>query len=312
MTDETTVTPNDGEPGGSGSPEAQQPDIDEQPTSVIPPANAEATGTPTPVDEFSTVIDPQSTQADTTQAAPDLVASPFSAAPDSPELPQARAYEQFGILQPPLSPDAAPALPAQDEYMPYTGQPGLPGQFYPGQPVAPIKRHRPVVWIVLAIVVVLLVGGGTAFAIVANMGPKNTPTQVLQQFCDGLKTLNAQEIYDSFSAASKANTSVSQIQQSLDLLKNLNSSVSMKLDCKVGNVQQNGSTATGVVTMIVSASVEGFSMSPSFTMSMQLMLENNLWKIDASSTSMPDFDFPTMPAMPTFPPGFLTPTTTSN
>src|SRR5579884_2520144 len=76
MTDETTVTPPDEEPGGTASPEALKPDRAGPPTSMIPPTDDEATRTHMPPDEFATATDAQVTQADATPVPPKEVTSP--------------------------------------------------------------------------------------------------------------------------------------------------------------------------------------------------------------------------------------------
>lgn len=305
MTDDVTGMPPNEEPTQTAAPEAQQPAVDEMPTMIVtPPATEDATqtaSTEATLDEMSTVAMTPDVADEATQVMPaDALPSVAPTVQAEPQITPMDAQPRVG--------DPA-AFYAQGQYAPYTAQPGMPFPAQPGAPV-PVKKRRTGLWIAIVIIIVLLVGGGTAFAIVANQRPTNTPTQVLQQFCDGYKTLNAQEIYDTYSSASKAGTSLSQLQQSFDLLKSMSSLVKIS-DCIVSDVQQSGSTATGKLTITETASLLGSTTTMPFTLSMALVLENNTWRVNTAGTTMPNFQMPTMPAFPTFPPGFLTPTVSS-
>lgn len=317
MTDDVTGMPPNEEPTQSAA-EPQLPAVDEMPTvTVTPPTLEEVTQTAstevTLQDEMATVTITPDVADEATQAMPadalPPVAPTVQAAPQATPAP---AYEQFGemteAVQPGLYPGMASVTPAgvqpqvgdpaafyaQEQYAQYPAQPGIP---FPGAPV-PVKKRRTLLWVAIAIIVVLLVGGGTAFAIVMSQRPTNTPTQTLQQYCHGFVTLNAQEVYDSLSSASKSATSVSEIQQGLDLLRNMSDLVKLS-NCTVSNVQQNGSTATGTITLTETVSLFGSTTSMPFTLSMAMVLENNTWKINTAGTTMPNFQMPTMPAFPT-------------
>ena len=144
--------------------------------------------------------------------------------------------------------------------MPQYAQPGYPQDIYqqpsgslplqPGQPglAVPPRKRCTWLWVALVIVVGFLVSGGVAFAIVANLGPGNTPTQALQHYCDGYMTANAQEVYDTLSTASKAKNGLADIQESVDQLKNF-SGLAKLTACTVSDVQQSSSGATGTVTL---------------------------------------------------------------
>ncbi len=212
-------------------------------------------------------------------------------------------------INPPVyaSPDTIPAELAGDNPPPaYYAQPGeyqSPGMLIGEAPVPPEKR-RTVLWVVLILVAIFLVGGGTALALVASQRITNTPTQALQQFCDGYTTLNAQETYDILSQSSQAQTSVSQIQASFNELKKLESFAKFS-GCTASNVKQNGSTATGTMTLTVSVSFGTISSTSSVSLPVPLVLENNTWKVDMSKMAS---NFNSMQGIPTLPPTFLTPT----
>ncbi|HEY3993008.1 MAG TPA: hypothetical protein VGM01_09040, partial [Ktedonobacteraceae bacterium] len=108
----------------------------------------------------------------------------------------------------PYGSQAPYGYPPTVAYPPQYAQPGYPPSMYqqppsgslplqPGQPglSAPARKRHTWMWVLLVIVVGFLLSGGVAIAIVANLGPSNTPTQTLQQYCNGYMTANAQEVY---------------------------------------------------------------------------------------------------------------------
>lgn len=214
-----------------------------------------------------------------------------------PTLP-AQGYGQTGapgnMAQPYLYQYAAPN----------TAQPGAPATLYaqsgytsqPGAPMPVQKKRGKRTLFIIVVLAVLLLGGGSAFAYVTIQANASTPTKTLQQFCDGLKTLNAREVYDTFSAQEKAKTSLPQIQQSFDELKNLNL---VKFSaCTVGEMQQNDTTAVGQMSITTHATLLGISTDTSVTVPAHLVLENGAWKISSDPTPITpngtfQQDFPT-------------------
>lgn len=271
------------------------------------------------------------------QAVPDAITMPGSAA--TPVQPANEVHPfiqatQGAIITPdqpageayPSAQESAPASgqlyagpdPAANPYALNYAQPGYPQGVYqqpsiplplqPGQPglYAPPRKRRTGLWISLIVLALFLLGGGTALAVVVSQRPTNTPTQALQQFCDGYKTLDARKVYDTLSTTSRANTSLSQIQQAFDELKGLGGMVKIT-DCKVSNVHENGSTATGTITITDTASFGGISASASVQISTGLVLENHTWKVDTTKANS-QFTFPT----PTIQNIFPTPTVSGN
>jgi len=315
MTDDTIPMPAGEEPDKPPMPEAQTPSVDEMPTAILTPTPAEdvtqTMATEVPADGFSTATMPTSTADDAMQAPPIDVPAVTPTVQAAPSQPYGQSSAPTEVVLPapyPIPPmgaqpqlDDPAAFSAQGAYAQYpdlTPQPGMP---YPGAPIPVAKKRRPLLWAIIVIVVVLLVGGGTAFAIVARNTPTNTPTQALQQFCHGYQTLNAHEVYGTLSTKARANASEAQLQQAFDLLKGMSNLVKIS-DCTVGSVQQNGSTASSTITITATVSLLGTSTSSSNSLPMSLVLENNTWKIDTSSTAAPNF------TMPTFPSGIPTPT----
>lgn len=334
MTDDVTGMPPNEEPAKSAA-EPQLPALDEMPTMIVtPPAPGEAPQ-PTPaeatLDDMSTVTIAPDVAAEATHAMPADVLPSFSPTVQAtPQATPAPTYEQFGdmteAVQPAFYPGTTPAAAqpqyddpaayyAQGQYAPYPAQPGmpLPGQFLPSQPGAPVpvvKKRHTVLWATVALIAVLLIGGGTVFAYATIQANASTPTKTLQQYCHGFMTQNAQEVYDTYSAASKEGHSLSDVQQGFDLFKSFGSYMKIA-SCTVSDVQQNGSTASGKINVVMSMSLGDPSVSVTLPLTMELVLENNVWKIDISGTKIPNIQVPNLPMYPTVPPYLLTPTVSS-
>ncbi|HEY0755283.1 MAG TPA: hypothetical protein VGD98_15090 [Ktedonobacteraceae bacterium] len=142
---------------------------------------------------------------------------------------------------------------------------------------------RVCLWTLLVAAMLFLLGNSTALAATAPPRPQptNTPAQVLQQYCDGYKTQNAQQIYNTISSVSQKRTSLTKIQESFNIFTQVYGDV--KIDtCTTRNIQQKNSNATGNIKAIVDVSKYGFSSSFPLEYSMGLVLENGAWKIDIS------------------------------
>lgn len=307
MTDNSTPLPEREEPA-----KAEQPDIDEMPTAMLAPDDATLTmPTSTSADTFATAsMTPPEIGASTQTMQTDVLASPAPATPvtqqaapmytpsNAPTEAVASSsdeitgpYKQLPSGDPtvyaaaPYAAQPGQPQPAQGVYAQYAAiPPSQPGQPYAGQPGVPVaKRRRPLLWAAIIVIVLLVIGGGTAFAIVSNL-PTNSPTQALQQFCHGMTTLNAQEVYGTFSAASRQKESLVQVKESFALIEDFNGTVKFS-KCTVASVQENGSTATGQVDLTTVVDLLGLSSSSTTHMPMQLVLENKTWKIDFTKGS---------------------------
>jgi hypothetical protein len=228
----------------------------------------------------------------TVAAAPDAFVPP--AQPAYPQPPAQPAYQQppaaaYGNMNTPAQPPYTPPPPgypqpqqgypqAQAGYpqsqpgysQPQAGYPQSqqgypqPGGFgQPGYP--PAKKSRAGLWIAII--------GGSTFA---YLQLRSMPQKTLASYCDGLKTSNASELYGTLSSASQAKTSVSKIQTGLQAL----SLIGGIKDCTVNSVTENGSTATGNVTLTL-------GHGPAQSGNVPLTNENGTWKIDTSSSSLP-------------------------
>lgn len=193
--------------------------------------------------------------------------NPVPQAPQQPYPQQPQGYPQQAYPYPPDYQGYTP--PAQQPYAPAPGQVGFPG--YPATAVQPQKKSRLGLWIAL-IVIALLVAGGVGGYVYLN---RSTPTRTLQTFCNALKASppDYQTAYNQFSARHNGQQSeqafANGLQQSLNnpLLGGLK-------DCTVSNVQENGSTATGVVTFSFNR------VSQTLVFNFNLVNESDGWKID--------------------------------
>lgn len=220
-------------------------------------------------------------------SAPNYEPTVAAGAPDAFAQP---AYPQPAYTPPPQPAQQPYAPPAQPAYTPqpaaypqqqpaYPQQPGYPQQAYPqpggfGQPgfPPPQRKSRAGLWIIIIVLLLLVVGGGGAYY---YFQIRSTPQKTLAAYCDGWKTNNAQEIYNQLDTAQQAKTTVSAIQKAMGLV----SVVGGVKDCTVGSVQENGSTATAIVTITL-----GDGKTASETDS--LIQENGTWKLDSSKANL--------------------------
>lgn len=191
--------------------------------------------------------------------------------------PQPGYPTQPGYLQPGYAPQSG--YPQQPGYPP---QPGayLPTAPYPGQPgymqPQPPRKGKAGLWITLLVIVVILGAvGGVGYFLVLPKLQQTSPNGTLQTFCDGYKTLNAHEIYGTFSSSfqTKSGNSESEIESGFALIKGMGATVD---GCTVSNVQVNGSTATATVTLAITA----LGKSDTSSEHVSLVLENGVWKIN--------------------------------
>lgn len=190
--------------------------------------------------------------------------------PSSSYPEQNPPYQQPGGFVPGSQP-TQPAFPPGQPGYPQPGFPAdQPGTFsQPGYPQAPApRRRRTGLWIALTAILLLLIVGGGAFAFVQT---RSTPQKTMQAYCDALKANDAQGLYNTLSTSAQAQTSVSQLRQGLNLIEFLVGGIK---DCVVNSnsIQQNGSTATGTVTITT-------SRGRTSTATVRLIEENGQWKI---------------------------------
>lgn len=211
---------------------------------------------------------------------------PVAAAPPAYQPPAQPAYTpppsypqpQPAYTPPQAQPAYAPPQAAYAQAQPVYPQPqpgyGAPGGF--SQPGYPPKKGHAGLWITLVVVLLVVIGGGGAGVYFFANG--STPQKTLNAYCDGLMKGNAQEIHDQLDSAQQAkpDNSVSNIQKGLTALKD--PLIGGIKNCTVSNVQVNGSTATGVVTITLGV---GKPTSETDT----LIKENGTWKLDSSKST---------------------------
>lgn len=189
-----------------------------------------------------------------------------------PEQDPPFLYAESGGPVPPLQPTQPAFVPPLPGY----AQPGYiqPGYIQPGSlPGQPPTRRR--LWLILAAVLLLLLLAGGATVTYLQVRP--TPQKTLQAYCTALKANDAQGLYDTLSSAARAQTTVSQLRQELQVVEFLVGGVR---DCLVNaeSIQENGSTATGTVTIIT-------TRGRSTTTSLRLIEEQGQWKVDTNATT---------------------------
>jgi hypothetical protein len=204
-----------------------------------------------------------------------------AAAPPEAQVPYQQplpAYESYEAPAPPPYTPPPPVYPQPAYPQPVYPQPAYPqtaypqpGGFAPAGYAAP-RKSRAGLWIGLVVLLLLLVGGG---AFLAYTQLRSTPQKTLAAYCEGWKTNNAQEIYNQLDTSQRARATVSEIQRVLDSVRQTGGVT----DCTVSNVQQNGPTATGVVTLSAGS---GRTASETDT----LIQENGAWKIDSSKLNV--------------------------
>lgn len=216
---------------------------------------------------------------------------PGQPAPYQPTIPgQPAPYQSTIPGQPAPYQPTIPGQPVpygqQSQYNQYNPAYGMAQPGYAGGLVPPVKKKRTALWISLIVIALVLLGGGITVFALPGLLRSSTPTKTLQQYCDGYNKKDAQEIYNTLSTSSQKKTSVAQIQQSLDVMKALGDG-SFTITCSVplSAVSENdgAGTAQGMVNLLINFNLLSMSMTDTETQQITLVLENNVWKIDAST-----------------------------
>lgn len=162
-----------------------------------------------------------------------------------------------------------PSYPAQPGW---SGPPPIPVPGQVGAPPAQQKKSRTGLIIAL-IVIVLIIAGGIGGYLYIN---RSTPQKTLQAFCTAFQNNDSHAAYVTLSSRVQQQTSEQRFAQGFDQLEQaFNAPQAGGLrSCDVSNVQENGSSATGVVTMSVN------KLSTTLVYDATLVNENGNWKID--------------------------------
>lgn len=323
MTENMNAQPAGEEPDNTAKMEAQLPNVDELPTvtdeaTQITPIEAAPSvpETPSLVDE-ATQITPVEVQAEPAET---LETLPVSAAGQSSAPTEAVQPAPFEVT---AQPAQFQQTTNQATYYAQPGQPQfLPGGYtpYPGQPVPAtpvVKKRRVGLWIALIVLVVLVIGGGTtAFALTLNHGKNQvtqkttqepSPKDTLQMYCQDVMSSNAQGIYDLLSAQARVHTSLDDLQQKFALATQ-SSSLGMDMqytNCTFSNVRVSGTLAVATISLTTSLTMQVQGQSSTMTSTapdlVSLVWESGQWKIDFSSfaqpqpkVTLPNFALPTV------------------
>ncbi len=216
-------------------------------------------------------------------------AAPFPNNPDAAAYPPPANYPQQGFQQPPGNypqpgyPPPSPdypnyGVPPQQPYAPPV-QPGQYNQYgqsgttAPGRPVQSARRSHRGLWIGLIVLLLLVVIVAVGAFLYVN---RSTPTKTLQAYCDALSTNNAQEAYNQLSSSTQAQVSLNRFTTSFNQGERLLNSplVGGIKSCTVGNVQENGSSATGTIVIAVN------NINRTISVPEKLTNENGTWKIN--------------------------------
>lgn len=325
MTENVNAQPTGEEPDSTEERETHLPEVDELPTvtdeatqttAIVEPANVPET--PPVADEATQIIpsEPKTPQV-APAATPETPLAPVSdqsSAPTEPVQPvQFEVTSQPAQFQQAVNQPAFYAQPGQPQflpggYTPYSGQP------VPATPVA--KKRRVGLWIALIVLVVLIIGGGTtAFALTLNHGKNQvtqqkaqepSPNDTLQMYCQDVMSSNAQGIYDLLSAQAKVHTSLDDLQQKFAGVTEA-SSLGMDMQytaCTFSNVRVSGTLAVATISLTTSLTMQEQGQSQTMTETapdlVSLVWESGQWKIDFSSfaqpqpkVTLPNFTLPT-------------------
>jgi len=206
--------------------------------------------------------------------------------PDAPAYPPPANYPQQDFQQPTSYPQQGYSPPPTD-YQNYGTLPQQPGQFNqpgqsgttaPGLPVRPPRKSRLGLWIALIIVLlVVIIAAGGAYLYVN----RSTPTKTLQTYCDAIETNNPQEAYNQLSTQAQSKATLQRFTTIFNAGEQaLNSPFLGGIKtCTVGNVQENGSSATGTIVITVN------NTSRTFPFNESLVSENGTWKISTVNRS---------------------------
>ena len=164
----------------------------------------------------------------------------------------------------------------------------LPDSFQqPGQPDTqqPAKKRQRVWWIIAAgVLLLVLIVGSLGFFVILPAIQESSLERTLQTYCNAYKNLDLKQLESIFSAhfktlSLKENRSAGDYFYAYIQIKGFGASFT---SCTVSDTQQNGSTATATVTIVLQggATDQGYqdpNLIATSTEKVSLILENGLW-----------------------------------
>lgn len=198
---------------------------------------------------------------------PTITASASSYEPTVAVTPHA----DDGVLQT-HSPASTNYTPPDYSEQPYTQSAYSPSDLPPaldqsGMP----QRHGSRMGLWIAIAIVVLLAGGSAWGTYSYIN-RSTPTKTLQAFCTAFQKGDAQGLYNLLSKHTQGETSIDNLKAVFGFLEYAGG----VQNCTIDNVRENGSTATGNVTMNLKGG------KPGLPYPQHLINEGGIWKIDDS------------------------------
>jgi len=147
------------------------------------------------------------------------------------------------------------------------------------------QKRRRTWWIIAAVVLLLvLTAGSVGFFVILPAMQKSSLAMTLQTYCDAYKNLDGNKLESTFSAHFKSlpvkeNGSEGNYLYEYLQIKGFGASFT---SCTVSDIQQNGSTATAIVTISLQggATQQGYAAPDQVltaTSRVSLILENGLW-----------------------------------
>lgn len=134
------------------------------------------------------------------------------------------------------------------------------------------KKSRRGLWVALALIVLVVLLAGAAFAAVAYAN-RSTPQKTLSAFCADLKNNDYHDAYGQMSNKFQSTTSEDAFTR---LFKNTFARGGGLKDCQFGGETDNGSTGSAVLTFTVN-----FTLVPPQPRNSTLVTDSGVWKIDS-------------------------------
>lgn len=151
----------------------------------------------------------------------------------------------------------------------------------------PGKRRRPVLWVTIVLLALLLFGGSSVltYALIQPQTPSLTPT--LQAYCRAVLGADAQGMYQLLSQQAQKQAALADSERVFTALNTARTLGLQYSGCTFNNLHVSGALAVATVVLTISISFQGQRLSVASPTLVSLVLEENQWKIDFSSFAQP-------------------------